>query len=270
MEKREITIRDRLGQYHTYSANHLSHKTAQRFLIFPGLCVTRIVSGNGVWQIGSEACPVRAGQLVFLNNLEPRRLLEGEVDFEAFSTDSAVFGHIGAADCLRVFYGRTPAFSHALTDETLYRLCDRMKEEFLRPAEEVSPDLLTAYTMELLIGAWRSYKARCPQALTDTFSCDGNTAAAIAFSAAYINENLSAELRIPELAAQACMSTGYYSRMFRKSVSVPPSEYIARCRLQRFLSDGSGGNVLERAYACGFSSASGFYKACRRYGIGKK
>ena len=54
--------------------------------------------------------------------------------------------------------------------------------------------------------------------------------------------------------------------MFRKYVSITPADYIARCRIKRFLSLMSEGNenILDTAFACGFVSASGFYKTFRR------
>lgn len=268
MDQTVIRIRDACGHSHTYTENTLNSSYTKQYLLYPELCVTQITEGEGIWQIGSEACQIKAGDLVFLSNLEPRRLLDGIIGIRTFSCDAASLGQAGAADCLRVFYGRSPTFSHVLTAPELLSFCDRYREEVLQDEGQVSFCLLTAYTVELLIGAQRAYDRQQPGALTENFSCDRNTASAIAFSAAYINEHLTEPLRVPDLAARVGMSTGHYTRMFRKYISLTPADYIARCRMQRFLSGTEeDGNVLDRALACGFSSSSGFYKTCHRLGI---
>lgn len=240
-------------------------------LMYRGLGVSRITGGSGTWQIGAELCRVKEGDLVFLSNLEPRQTMSGSFTLEAFAIGTNTLTNAGALDCLRVYYGRRQSFTHVIQSDKLVRIHDAIREEITSPAPSFS--LILAYAIELLIGAGRLYDERFPDALDQQFRCkdqqfrcDSTTFGAIAASAAYINENLTADLRVEELAKLAGMSEGHYTRMFRKYVFVTPVDYIARCRVKRFLTlySESKGNVLDTAFACGFTSASGFYKAFRR------
>lgn len=233
-------------------------------LIYKGLGVSRITGGSGTWQIGSELCRVKEGDLVFLSNLEPRQVMSGPFTLETFGIRTNTLSNAGALDCLRVYYGRRQSFTHVIQSERLARIHEAIREEITSPAP--SFPLVLAYAIELLIGAGRFYDEHLPDALDKQFRCDSTAVGAIAASAAYINENLAADLRVEQLARLAGMSEGHYTRMFRKYVSVTPVDYIARCRVKRFLTlYGEGkGNVLDTAFACGFTSASGFYKAFRR------
>lgn len=241
-------------------------RTTANYLIFPGVCVTRITKGSGKWQIGTELCPIKSGDMVFLSNLEPRRIVadSGDLAIAAFSFSAAFLTAAGAEECLRVYYGRTQYFTHAIQSPELSRIFNSVRSEML--SDEPSGSMMLAYAIELLIGAGRLYDRQYPNALDKNFRCDATAAGAIAASAAYINENLTADLRVDELARLAGMSAGYYTRLFRKYVSVTPVDYIARCRVKRFLSLMSEGksNILDTAFECGFTSASGFYKAFHR------
>ena len=233
-------------------------------LTFQGLGVSRITGGSGTWQIGAELCQVKEGDLVFLSNLEPRQVMSGPFALETFGIGVHTLPNAGALDCLRVYYGRRQSFTHVIQSERLARIHEAIREEITSPAP--SFPLILAYAIELLIGAGRFYDEHLPDALDKQFRCDSTAVGAIAASAAYINENLTADLRVEQLARLAGMSEGHYTRMFRKYVSVTPVDYIARCRVKRFLTlySESKGNVLDTAFACGFTSASGFYKAFRR------
>ena len=235
-------------------------------LIKPDFAIVYVTGGSGMWQIGDELCPVHEGDLVFLSNLEPRQLksLDGFLDIETLAIKNTVLTSAGVGDCLRVYYARNPGFTHAIHAPSLVAIFDTIRRE----AMSVNPSysVILAHTILLLTGAGREYDCRYPGTLEQNFRCDASAAGAIAASAAYINANLTADLRVEELAKLANMSTRHYTRMFRKYVSVTPVDYIARCRVKRFLTlySESKGNVLDTAFACGFTSASGFYKAFRR------
>ena len=235
-------------------------------LSFTGLGIARVVSGSGTWQIGSELCSIRKGDILFLSNLDPRRVTSASHDLflETFNFNTATLPSAGVGDCLRVYYGRKKGFTHVIHAPELYPYYDTVREEFLSDSPIYS--LLLACAIEILIGAGRYYDRVYPGTLETDFRCDSTSVGAIAASAAYINENLTADLRVEMLAKLAGMSEGHYTRMFRKYVQLTPVDYIARCRVKRFLSQmGEGrGNILDIAFACGFTSASGFYKAFHR------
>ncbi len=237
----------------------------QEYNKYKGLCIVRILQGNTVWQIGSEVFNASAGDLIFLNNLEPRRRISASEDLKiaAYSFKIAFLTSVGSTDCLRCFYGRSDSFTHKLTAPDLLSVYDSIRNEM---AGEQSQSLLLAYTIELLIKAGRIYDSQFPDALSNSLRCDLSATAAIADSTAYINSNLKSDLNLKILADNAGMSIGHYSRTFRKYVSVTPADYIAHCRIRHFLSLMQSGerNILEAAFECGFNSASNFYKTFKR------
>lgn len=239
---------------------------SEKNFIFPTVCIVRILSGTGVWQIGSERCAIRQGDYVFLSNIEPRRVVsaDGALRIATFSFPSAQMSAMGASECLRVFYGRNPAFSHTLRAPELNEFFDAIQTEMTRSAPTAC--LAAAYAVTLLVHAARAYDRMQPGALCAEFRARGSAAAAISASAAYICDHLADSLSVAELAHRAGMSPGYYAKMFRKYASVSPADYIARNRIRLFQSIYGSGTctVLDAALASGFASSSGFYKACRR------
>ena len=246
-----------------FSTNiHLSKM--ERALVYDMLGTAMVVSGSGVWQIGDETCHVKEGDIIFLSNLEPRRVISGTFSLETFGMNITTLPNAGALECLRIYYGRNQSFSHVVQSEQLSTIFREIRNEITSPTP--SFPLMLAYAIELLVYAGRFYDEHFPKALDDNFRCNATSVSAIAASAAYINENLSAKLRIGDLAKLAGMSEGHYTRLFKKYVSVTPVDYIAKCRIRRFLSLVSEGktNILDTAFACGFTSASGFYKTFQR------
>ena len=243
---------------------HLT-KSDQTFQ-YKGLNIARVVGGNGEWQIGHELCRIGKGDILFLSNLDPRRVTAASdaLFLETFGFNIATLSSAGAGDCLRVFYGRKNGFTHVVRMPELYPLMDAAREEFLSGKPVYS--LLLAYAIQILVGAGRYYDRVHPGTLEENFRCDSTSVGAIAASAAYMNEHLAEDLRVEELARIASMSEGHFTRLFRRYVGITPVDYIARCRVNRFLSlmRVKKSNVLEAAFACGFTSASGFYKAFHR------
>ena len=247
-----------------YTENTLT--ASKNSYIYPTVCVVRILDGSGIWQIGHELCPIKSGDLIFLSNAEPRRIVssDGNIKIATFSFNVSLITSVGAEECLRVFYGRSSEFTHAIAAPELTVIYDNIRNEMLSVSK--SPSLVLAKAIELLITASRAYDILLPGKLNRVYHCNGSSAAAIAASASYIFDNLTSELKISDLAKRAGMSTGYYSKMFLKYTSITPSDYIGHCRIKRFLSifRNSEKNILDIAFSCGFTSSSGFYKTFHR------
>ena len=135
-------------------------RATTNYLIFPGVCVTRIIKGSGTWQIGTELCPIKEGDLVFLSNLEPRRIIadSGDLTIAAFSFSTAFLTGAGVEECLRVYYGRTQYFTHTIHSPELLRIYDSVRSEML--SDEPSGSMMLAYAIELMINAERIYKKK--------------------------------------------------------------------------------------------------------------
>ncbi|HAG14384.1 MAG TPA: AraC family transcriptional regulator [Ruminococcus sp.] len=83
----------------------------------------------------------------------------------------------------------------------------------------------------------------------------------------YIYDNLHTKLTLPELAAAAGLSAAYLSRLFRKEVGIPVSEYIMRKRIEaarNMLQYSEYSCIAISDYLC-FSSESHFIQVFRRY-----
>lgn len=84
----------------------------------------------------------------------------------------------------------------------------------------------------------------------------------------YIEDNLKADISIVELACMAGYSLYHYERLFKKLVGVSISQYIKRRRLLHAAFEiANGSRIIDTAYAYGFDTNAGFYKAfIREYG----
>lgn len=235
-----------------------------RKTIFPDtLGIIRVLSGETLWNIGQETLTAKTGDLIFLCDLEFRQRLWCSPDFciSTFSFPVSLLNGVGSAECLRVFYGRGKAFTHRLASPQLLDIYRAIRTEIT--GREPSRDMLLGYTLQLLVGAAREYD-RIPNALTRERP-DMSAFTRIAASVAYIHDHLTEPLSVGRLAEQAKISEGHYARMFAKYVMTTPADYIARCRVSLFESKRSlGDNILDTAFACGFTSASGFYKTYNR------
>ncbi len=78
----------------------------------------------------------------------------------------------------------------------------------------------------------------------------------------YIEDNLTAELTIQDLAAQAGFSPFYYERIFKQLVGIPVMSYLTRRRLlHAACAISKGAKVINTALLYGFDTSAGFYKA---------
>lgn len=81
----------------------------------------------------------------------------------------------------------------------------------------------------------------------------------------YIEENLTADFQVSELASAAGYSLFHYYHVFRSVVGIPIMQYITRRRLLHGAFEiAKGDKVMEAALRYGFATKAGFYKAFKR------
>jgi len=82
----------------------------------------------------------------------------------------------------------------------------------------------------------------------------------------YIEEHLSDDIAVADLANVACLSIFHFTRAFSASVGAPPHRYVSQRRLESAKAMIASGRVSlgEAAFACRFSSQSSFTRAFRR------
>ena len=87
----------------------------------------------------------------------------------------------------------------------------------------------------------------------------------IANTLSYINDNISKELTVDELAGRVFMSKYYFMRRFRESTGYTVHSYILQKRLilsVKFIR--SGVPLMQAAVKCGFSDYSSFSRAFKK------
>jgi AraC family transcriptional regulator len=86
----------------------------------------------------------------------------------------------------------------------------------------------------------------------------------------YINEHLSQNLTLTEIAAELDLSQYYFCRLFKQSIGMTPHQYLIQQRVERSkqLLKQSEQKIVDIATQCGFANPSHFAKCFRqRMGI---
>lgn len=84
----------------------------------------------------------------------------------------------------------------------------------------------------------------------------------------YIEENLSGDLNLADVASHCCFSAFHFHRIFSGVMKETLNSYISRRRLEKavhWLAFKPEVNLTEIAYQCGFSSSANFSKATKQY-----
>jgi AraC family transcriptional regulator len=83
----------------------------------------------------------------------------------------------------------------------------------------------------------------------------------------YIAENLTGRLGLEELANVAGMSPHYFSELFRRSMGLPPHQYVVSRRIERAKQSlrNPKHSILEAALSAGFENPSHFARTFRRH-----
>src|SRR5262249_19610045 len=83
----------------------------------------------------------------------------------------------------------------------------------------------------------------------------------------YIEMHLAADLSLADLAALAGLSPSYFARAFKRSLGLPPHQYVLRRRIERAkeLLANPALSAGEIGSACGFLHISSFNEAFHRH-----
>lgn len=83
----------------------------------------------------------------------------------------------------------------------------------------------------------------------------------------HLQENYDSKITLMDMAAMVNMSVPNFSAVFRKTMSMPPVEYLIRIRIQNaaYQIKNTDKKIIDVAQDCGFTSISNFIKAFHRY-----
>ena len=233
--------------------------------LFTTLRLLRVLRGSADWKIGKRVFRLREGEIIAVNNAEVRQFVHVDTRqgflCEIFAFLPTIFG--SESECLRLFYDRGPEFVPVFESslpgfENVDRILDLVREAFC------SDENLYAYIVGLLSAAAAGLVRGIERLAPETLGAVGGLGGAEIISGAirYINDNISNEFSVAELAAALNLSRGYFTSLFARCTGTTPAEFINRCRITNVITllGTKKMNILDAAFASGFGSSSGFYR----------
>jgi AraC family transcriptional regulator len=155
------------------------------------------------------------------------------------------------------------AYAHGLTDQVLFHICSPLRDLLHRPRQPTDTlfveGIQTAIAAHLL-GHYTTDRWRPPE---KSPSLDPRRLQRVLD---YIEASLKADIRLEELAAQACLSPFHFSRLFREATGLSPHRYVIDRRVQAARQELARNNLslVEIALEFGFGSQANFTRVFRK------
>lgn len=232
------------------------------------LKVLRVISGNGVWKINGQDYPIGVGDILMLNNTEPRALCnmdENEPLVLEYGTwlPSAVQC---SGDCLGIYFNRSPGFRNLLSASNsmagdIHHLFDLLSK-YASLEAPLREDLMQQLLRTLFVVAAQAWRQEIPVPEREAVSHNSDYDV-IAGTVQYITSHPAADLSESALAARVYMSKNRFIRLFRAYNGMTPAVYVRAFRVRYAMEQIQSGraSIAEAAMESGFGSLSGFYKA---------
>lgn len=236
--------------------------------LFTTLRILMVKSGAARWRVGSRVLELGAGDIVFVNNAEPRQFVAvDDAPFEAdvFALSPALLSM--ETSLFSLFYGGI-ASPIIKTDSQIGKKVAQILNTVREMAEE-NGDFRGAM-IHLLLSAACLIKTNF-EGSEQTFSI--SSASAVAKAVALISEDLPQISDVSDLAKRLGLTREHLSVIFKHFVGTTPAVYLRRARLERviYMLKREDINVLDAAICCGFSSSSGFYRSFQsEFGVSPK
>lgn len=233
-----------------------------------------ILSGSGTYAMMNGEHPIHAGD-VFLFNINeihritmidpgcPMEIVKIHFDPKLLYNDDY---HMFFGEYMKIFHGRTAGFVNRIPAGAcameLQSLALRMEQEdkarLFRYEMMLKMDLLSIF---ILLMRQFGYI----EEVEDTPADDANYVA-IAGTLRYIDENLTQQITLDQLARVANMSKNNYILHFKRFNGVSPYHYILTLRVSRAIEMlcQSNESVTQIAYACGFNTIVSFNKTFKK------
>ena len=248
--------------------------------LYTSLRIMKVTQGRCEWKIGTKTYMVEKGDILVVNNIEPRQISKTfNTNFvcDVFGFSPVVFGN--NTECFSLFFNRTKNFNPIINkniknvDDINYML-DILKKQFIKQVhskytKDSISSLITAICALIL--------DMLNQESTDIKSSEYilSTAASemVARSISYIYENSGNHINVSDLAANVSVSREYFSKIFHKYTGSTPSTFITQCKINNVirLINTKNINILDAAIESGFNTSSGFYQAFHTmYGMSPK
>ena len=233
-----------------------------RFQYLPGYCLRRtsldsfllmhVVRGSCEVEWSGRQFRAREGQIVVLDCYAPHAY-HTAVGWEA------EWLHFDGPCARGYFEAVTAGDSPVITLKNSCRFEKNLRQLYtqFRDAAPVREAMLNNYIVNLLTELLVSREGATSGA---------QPAGIIEDSVAYINDHLTQELSLEELAAQAALSPFYFSRLFKRETGFSPHQYVLATRINnaKFLLHSTGDSVKSICFTVGFTSESSFCTAFKK------
>ena len=229
------------------------HTSENKEYLFPTLRICRILSGEFDWKIGKNTIHVNSGDIVLLNNLVPRKIINTKTsrsEIEVFEFSPTYV--LSRKRLLEMFYAENPMIASSKNQKLIGRLLSVISESY--------------GTMQNLNLFWHIL-----QAVFDLLESDspgitsGRKHSAKVFEAIeFIWEHYCEDISVPDVANRLSISKNYLEKLFKDMQYIGVGSYIRTIRIYKVISlleENNERSVLDIAFSCGFNSSSGFYKA---------
>lgn len=155
------------------------------------------------------------------------------------------------------------AYAHGLTDQVLFHICSPLRDLLHRPCQSTDTLFVEGIQIALaahLLGHYTIDRWRPPE---KSPSLDPRRLQRVLD---YIEASLKADIRLDDLAAQACLSPFHFSRLFREATGLSPHRYVIDRRIQAARQELARNNLslVEIALEFGFGSQANFTRVFRK------
>ncbi len=233
------------------------------------------ISGSGTYAVmGNETVITKGSVFIFCNNVihrinaiqdrEPMQILKLHFSPSVF-IENPLFSNLNELFYLNSGFALIPAESHY--SSRVYEILNTMYEEageHIKKEQYKSDELMLSYLLSLCIIIGRYLKEHYAMEHSTPFRSDNYESVFKTIN--YINQNLSAPLRIEDLAKMAKMSVNSYLIWFKHFNGSSPYDYIQSKRVMRAAEYLKSRDlpITFIAYECGYNSTVSFNKAFKK------
>ena len=233
-----------------------------------------VKAGTGIYKVKDREYKIEKGDIFLFSTDEHHCITEisGSEEMLIMNIQFAprlVWSQKGLfdTDLLKIFLERRSAFSNRLkasddiTKKVAHLMCEA-EEEFSK-AEPHYEIMVKIKLVSILTELSRSLS---DVILETEIGAKSASFEKMSGTMDFIDNNISKDLRLSELAEIAGMNKTYFSTLFKKLNGMSPWDYITvkRIDLARRLLSESDKNILEIAMLCGFNNTANFNRAFRK------
>lgn len=232
-----------------------------------------IKAGTGIYKVKDREYPIEKGDIFLFSTDEHHCITEisGSEEMLIMNIQFAprlIWSQSGIfnTELLKIFLERKQSFSNRLCASdgltaTVRELMLCAEREF--DAADTQYELMVKiHLLSILVALTRGLESKIYETEIGAKSASFEK---MSKTMDYIDNNISKDLQLSELARIAGMNKSYFSTLFKKLNGMSPWDYITvrRIDLARRLLSESDKNILEIAMLCGFNNTANFNRAFR-------